>query len=85
ISKLPTMLAELPGEKKLELFLTGLALHDDVSANTQNQAFNAVVFPHELRHEYATHSLERGVNPRAIQEAMGHGSLETTAPRVFVA
>jgi integron integrase len=36
------------------------------------------VLPHELRHGYATHCLERGTNPRAIQEAMGHKSLETT-------
>jgi integrase len=36
------------------------------------------VLPHELRHGYATHCLERGVNPRAIQQAMGHKSLETT-------
>jgi integron integrase len=36
------------------------------------------VLPHELRHGYATHCLERGANPRAIQQAMGHKSLETT-------
>jgi site-specific recombinase XerD len=36
------------------------------------------VLPHELRHGYATHCLERGVNPRAIQQVMGHKSLETT-------
>lgn len=36
------------------------------------------VLPHELRHGYATHCLERGANPRAIQAAMGHQSLETT-------
>lgn len=34
--------------------------------------------PHELRHGYATHCLNAGQNPRAIQEAMGHKSLETT-------
>jgi|ERR1017187_7765777 integron integrase len=34
--------------------------------------------PHELRHAYATHCLNNGQNPRAIQEAMGHKSLETT-------
>lgn len=34
--------------------------------------------PHELRHGYATHCLNRGVNPRAIQQSMGHSSLETT-------
>jgi site-specific recombinase XerD len=37
-----------------------------------------MVQPHELRHAYATHCLERGTNPRAIQTAMGHQSLETT-------
>ena len=36
------------------------------------------VLPHELRHGYATHCLERGANPRAIQQVMGHKSLETT-------
>jgi len=36
------------------------------------------VLPHELRHGYATHCLENGVNPRAIQKVMGHASLETT-------
>jgi site-specific recombinase XerD len=37
-----------------------------------------MILPHELRHGYATHALEFGANPRAIQEAMGHKSLETT-------
>jgi integron integrase len=37
-----------------------------------------MVLPHELRHGYATHCLEYGANPRAIQEAMGHKSIETT-------
>lgn len=33
---------------------------------------------HTLRHCYATHLLEAGVNPRAVQVYMGHKSLETT-------
>lgn len=36
------------------------------------------ILPHELRHAYATHTLNAGQNPRAIQQAMGHNSLETT-------
>lgn len=36
------------------------------------------IVPHELRHAYATHCLSGGQNPRAIQAAMGHRSLETT-------
>ena len=35
---------DLSSEKKLEHFLTGLALRENVAASTQNQAFNAVVF-----------------------------------------
>lgn len=39
---------------------------------------NCSILPHELRHAYATHCLNHGTNPKAIQEVMGHKSLETT-------
>ena len=42
------------------------------------QKLGLAILPHELRHAYATHCLNGGQNPRAIQEAMGHKSLETT-------
>ena len=36
------------------------------------------VTPHHLRHAYATHSLNRGVNVKALQLAMGHAHSDTT-------
>jgi len=48
------------------------------AVRTACQKAGLFILPHELRHAYATHCLNRGDNPRAIQNAMGHQSLETT-------
>jgi site-specific recombinase XerD len=40
--------------------------------------FKKRVSIHTLRHSYATHLLEAGVNNRRIQQYLGHNSLNTT-------
>jgi len=47
--------------------------------NAQKANIKKEVSPHTLRHSFATHMLEQGVNIKLIQRFLGHTSLRTTS------
>ena len=60
-------------------YLSDRSLDKIVKNNAKKAGITKQVSFHTLRHSFATHLLEQGVNLRLIQEMMGHTSLKTTS------
>lgn len=66
-------------------FLSASTLHSIVKNSAARAGIKKRVSFHTLRHCFATHLLEQGVNLRLIQQFMGHGSLKTTSRYLHLA
>ena len=67
-----------PSPRNAQRHLMPTSLQGAVSAARQRSGLPAWVTPHTLRHSYATHQLQAGVDIRSIQVLLGHASLQTT-------
>lgn len=67
-------LFEGPGRKQY----SGTSVQQILKRACKRVGINRRITPHTLRHSFATHLLEQGVNLRYIQELLGQSSLKTT-------
>jgi len=58
--------------------LTTARIWQIVKAHARNSGLETNIYPHLLRHSFATHLLSNGADLRIIQEMLGHADISTT-------
>jgi site-specific recombinase XerD len=73
-----------PGRRVSEP-LTRHGVHHICAQAGKDAKLKKTVYPHLLRHSFATHLLEAGMELRTIQLLLGHASLSSTSIYLHVA
>jgi integrase/recombinase XerC len=58
--------------------LTGNRIRNRIKKRARQQGISERVYPHLLRHSFASHVLESSSDLRAVQEMLGHADISTT-------
>ena len=58
--------------------LTTARIWQIVKARARHSGLETNIYPHLLRHSFATHLLSNGADLRIIQEMLGHADISTT-------
>ena len=58
--------------------LTDRGVRYVLSAMVERAALHSKIYPHMIRHSFATHLLESGADMRTVQELLGHAHLSST-------
>ncbi len=70
----------VPGKKYTETSFAKV-----VNRAAKMAGINKAVSPHVLRHSFATHMLEKGINLKKLQLILGHNAMKTTSIYLHVA
>ena len=80
----PTTFLFEPTRRK-NITLSGTTLNNIVKQAAKRAGIKKDMSFHTLRHSFATHMLENGINIRIIQQFLGHTSIKTTSIYLHIA